>query len=74
MYVLPAARGGGLGRRVLEELEAEARRLGYTGVVLETGDQSTAALGLYRSAGYEPIPCYGVYAHRGLSRCLEKAL
>jgi GNAT superfamily N-acetyltransferase len=74
MYVLPDARGRGLGRRVLEELEAAARRFGYTGVVLETGDQSAAALGLYRSSGYEPIPCYGVYSHRGLSRCLEKRL
>src|SRR2546421_6504402 len=29
MYVLPEERGRGLGRRVLGELEAEARRLGY---------------------------------------------
>jgi GNAT superfamily N-acetyltransferase len=72
MYVLPDARGRGLGRRVLEELEAEARRFGYAGVVLETGDRSVEALELYRSACYEPIPCYGVYAHRGLSRCFEK--
>jgi putative acetyltransferase len=74
MYVLPDARGRGLGRLVLEELQDEARRLGYTGVVLETGDRSAAALSLYRSAGYEPIPCYGVYAGRALSRCLEKRL
>jgi GNAT superfamily N-acetyltransferase len=74
MYVLPEARGLGLGRRVLQELEAEARRLGYAGLVLETGDRSAAALSLYRSSGYKTIPCYGVYAHRGLSRCLEKRL
>jgi GNAT superfamily N-acetyltransferase len=74
MYVLPDARGRGLGRIVLAELEAQARGLGYTGVVLETGDRSEAALGLYRSSGYERIPCYGVYAHRGLSRCFEKRL
>ena len=36
MYVVPPERGRGHGRRVLEELEAAARRLGYTGVVLET--------------------------------------
>jgi putative acetyltransferase len=74
MYALPEARGRGLGRRILEELEARARAFGYTGVVLETGDQSEAALGLYRSSGYEPIPCYGVYAGRALSLCLEKRL
>ena len=74
MYTLPEARGRGLGRRVLEELEAAARGLGYTGVVLETGDQSQAALSLYRSSGFEPVPCYGVYAARALSLCLEKRL
>jgi GNAT superfamily N-acetyltransferase len=74
MYVLPAARGAGLGRRLLEALEAEARRLGYTGIVLETGDRQPEALSLYTSAGYGPIPCYGVYAARALSMCFEKAL
>jgi GNAT superfamily N-acetyltransferase len=74
MYVLPAARGTGLGRRLLEALEHEARRLGYTGIVLETGDRQPEALGLYTSTGYGPIPCYGAYAGRALSRCFEKRL
>jgi len=74
MYVLPTVRGTGLGRRMLEALEAEARRLGYTGIVLETGDRQPEALGLYVSAGYRQIPCYGAYAARALSRCFEKTL
>jgi len=74
MYVVPEARGRGLGRRLLEELEAHARALGYTALVLETGEQQGEALGLYRSSGYEPIPCYGIYATRAISRCFEKAL
>jgi GNAT superfamily N-acetyltransferase len=74
MYVSPAARGTGLGRRLLKALEAEARRLGYTGIVLETGDRQPEALGLYTSAGYRPIPCYGAYAARALSKCFEKTL
>jgi GNAT superfamily N-acetyltransferase len=74
MYVLPESRGSGLGRLLLEALEREARRLGYTGIVLETGDQQPEALGLYVSAGYGPIPCYGVYASRALSMCFEKRL
>ena len=72
MYVVPGARGRGLGRVLLVELEAEARRLGYAGIVLETGDKQPEALGLYASAGYERIPCYGVYATRALSMCFEK--
>jgi len=74
MYVLPEARGRGLGRRVLAELEAEARRLGYRALVLETGDRQEAALGLYVSAGYERIPCYPPYDSRELSICFEKTL
>jgi len=74
MYVAPSERGLGLGRELLEALEAEARRLGYTGIVLETGELQEASLGLYRSAGYEPVPCYGVYANRPWSRCFEKRI
>jgi len=74
MYVVPDARGRGLGRLLLVELEAEARRLGYAGIVLETGDRQPEALGLYASAGYERIPCYGIYATRTLSMCFEKTL
>jgi GNAT superfamily N-acetyltransferase len=74
MYVHPEARGFGLGRRLLDALEAEARRLGYVAIVLETGDRQPEAFGLYVSAGYEPIPCYGVYAQRAWSRCFEKSL
>lgn len=74
MYVEPQSRGLGLGRRLLEELEVHARRLGYRGVVLETGDRQPEALGLYLSAGYERIPCYPPYSERSLSLCFEKRL
>ena len=74
MYVVPEVRGRGLGRRVLVELEAEARRLGYLAIVLETGDLQPEALGLYLSAGYARIPCYPPYDSRALSLCFEKRL
>ena len=74
MYVAPEARGRGLGRRLLEELEGEARRLGYARVVLETGDRQQEAVGLYESTGYERIPCYPPYDSRELSICYEKRL
>lgn len=74
MYVVPEARGRGLGRRLLEELEGEARRLGYASVVLETGDRQQEAVGLYESTGYERIPCYPPYDSRELSICYEKRL
>jgi putative acetyltransferase len=74
MYVEPGSRGLGLGRKLLEALEAEARRLGYVALVLEKGNLQPEALGLYTSSGYERIPCYEPYASRELSLCFEKAL
>jgi GNAT superfamily N-acetyltransferase len=74
MYVTPEVRGFGFGRRILEALEGEARRLAYTRMVLETGERQLESLGLYTSSGYEQIPCYGPYAQRAWSRCFEKIL
>jgi putative acetyltransferase len=36
--------------------------------------QQVPAVGLYESAGYEPIPSYGPYAGQDISRCYEKRL
>ena len=58
IYLADAARGHGLGRRILEELERHARELGYERLRLDTGDRQPEALGLFRSAGYELIPDY----------------
>jgi GNAT superfamily N-acetyltransferase len=62
MYVTPAARGRGLARRMLAELERTARAAGYHRLILETGSKQPEAVGLYRSSGYTEIPAYGYYA------------
>jgi putative acetyltransferase len=72
MYVVPEARGRGIGRIVLAELEAEARALGARRVVLETGERQPEAIALYTRAGYSPIPLYGEYVGDPLSVCLAK--
>jgi GNAT superfamily N-acetyltransferase len=74
MYVTPEARGRGLGRLVLDELERHARELGFFALVLETGDRQEAALSLYESSGYERIASYPPYDTRELSLCFEKRL
>jgi GNAT superfamily N-acetyltransferase len=74
MYVVPWARGHGLSRQVLAALEAEARALGYSLVRLETGNLQEAAVGLYVSAGFGPIPRYGPFANDPKSVCFEKRL
>lgn len=75
MYVVPAERGRGIGRLILENLEAEARRLGVRRLVLETGSRLEAALTLYRGSGYAPIPLFGEYLNSpATSVCLGKDL
>lgn len=75
MYVAPAARGTGLGRRLVDALEAEARALGVRRLVLETGTRQEAALALYRATGFVPIPLYGEYVlSPDTSICMGKEL
>ena len=74
MYVDPAVRGRGVGHRVLTALEAEARRLGATRLVLETGERAHEAMKLYARAGFVRIPCFGEYADSPLSVCMAKNL
>ncbi|MFI9489808.1 GNAT family N-acetyltransferase [Promicromonospora sp. NPDC052451] len=50
-----AHRRRGLARRVLGELEARARDLGYPRLYLTTGPRQPEAAALYRSAGYRPL-------------------
>ena len=74
MYVRPEARGRGLSRALLGALEEEARGLRYDFLRLETGDRQPEAIGLYVSAGYQPIPRFGPFADDERSVCLEKRL
>ena len=55
MYVVPEARGQGMGRALLEALESAARELGYRVVRLDTGPRQPRAERMYRRAGYRPI-------------------
>jgi polar amino acid transport system permease protein len=48
-------RGHGLAVLVLDELEREAARRGYSTVVLSTGPRQPEAVALYLKAGYTPL-------------------
>jgi GNAT superfamily N-acetyltransferase len=74
VYVDPGARGRGLARVLMRELEARALALGWTRLVLEAGLQQPEAIGLYLSLGYEPVERYGEWADVPDSRCFAKAL
>src|SRR4051812_34837253 len=58
MYVVPDARGEGVGAQLLKRLEDEARRRGYSRLRLDTAAPLTAAQALYRRAGYREIADY----------------
>jgi len=67
MFTATAARGRGLGRRLLATIEESAREAGCKRVILETGDRQPEAVGLYESAGYTRIDDFGYYAgHEGV--------
>jgi len=51
--VSPAARGQGIGRKLLAAVEAEARALGCCKVTLEVRSDNVRAMGLYQSVGFK---------------------
>jgi DNA-binding MarR family transcriptional regulator len=69
MWVSPTARGLGLGRRLLSELEQRSR----TGIArLETNRNLTEAIALYRAAGYVEVEPFNdePYAHHWFQKAL----
>lgn len=58
LWVQPHLRGSGLGRLLLQELEARATDLGAQVLVLDTNVSQAAAAGLYRSSGYASVAPY----------------
>ena len=74
MYVRPAYRGRGIARQLLSALEELAFQQGHSVLCLETGSYLPAAIGLYTSCGYRPIPVYGEYVDNPYSVCFAKRL
>jgi len=55
LAVAPWARRRGIARRLLAYAEAESRRRGMKGIVLEVREDNQEALALYRTAGFQMI-------------------
>jgi DNA-binding MarR family transcriptional regulator/GNAT superfamily N-acetyltransferase len=72
MWISPSARGLGLGRRLLEELEQRVRDSGATVARLETNRVLVEAIALYRSAGYREVPAFNdePFAHHWFEKQL----
>lgn len=74
VVVDPAARGRGIGRALMQELETVARREGIRLIQLETGPDSTEALRLYRGCGYRERGPFGSYGPSPHSLFMEREL
>ncbi|CAN5861874.1 helix-turn-helix domain-containing GNAT family N-acetyltransferase [soil metagenome] len=72
MWIQPDWRGLGLGGLLLARLEAAARGLGRSRVVLDTNETLTEAITMYERAGYHPIDRYNdnPYAHHWFAKDL----
>jgi putative acetyltransferase len=72
MYLIPAVRGQGLGKYLLQQLERAIAKRGYQEIWLETASVLKEAVKLYESSGYQPITeietkrCDRAYVKRGL--------
>jgi DNA-binding MarR family transcriptional regulator len=72
MWTAPNARGLGIGRRILQWLEAKAREARLTRLRLETNRTLTEAQTLYRAAGYQEVAPFNAepYAHHWFEKRL----
>jgi putative acetyltransferase len=74
MYVVPSARGRGVGQALVAALEAEGRLLAVRRLILETGVRQPEAVALYTRTGFAVIPAFGDYVGKALSICMAKEL
>lgn len=73
MWVADGARGLGIGRRILDALEAQARELGLSTLRLETNQTLHEAIHLYRTAGFREVDSFNAdpYAHHWFEKNLD---
>jgi len=75
MYVLAAARGKGLGKRLLQQCIDEAKNIGFEKIYIETMPELTNAIEMYKKYGFTFIPTsLGNSGHTGCDLFMMKDL
>ena len=74
LYLEADARGAGVARALLAAADDEARRLGFSSMVLQTGIRQPEAIGLYLATGWRPVAPFGPYEADLHSLCFAKRL
>jgi putative acetyltransferase len=75
MYLLPQARGHGLGRMMIEQCISQAKQMGYKKIYLETMPELKQALNIYARFGFQYLKGpMGNSGHTGCSLWMLKEL
>ncbi|MDQ1597548.1 MAG: hypothetical protein QOI70_972 [Microbacteriaceae bacterium] len=74
VFVTAEARGRGISRAIMRELEVIASERNITRLVLQTGSRQPEAIGLYEAIGYRQIPVYEPYTVLAVALCYDKVL
>lgn len=75
MYLLPEARGIGLGKKMMETAFAAAKQMGYDNIYLETMPELKQAIRAYEKAGFTYLErAVGNSCHTGCDIWMQKAI
>lgn len=74
VFVHPDYQGNGIGTRLVAQLIAWAKELGYQRIILETGMLLKESCHVYQKLGFEIIDNYGPYVDMPESLCMAMSL
>lgn len=74
VFVRESHRGCGIGGRLLSHLISQAKSMGFSYMLLETGEFLAASVHLYRRCGFSQIDNYGAYKNMPESLCMGREI
>lgn len=74
VFISEAYQQQGISRIIMQLLEDQAKNLGFSYFILESGEPLVAAMHLYERLGFQVTTNYGVYVGMTESICMKKVL